>query len=102
MLAIQPAGKSGNVGCVSEFVHHKGKGIDMVDRYDRYNLDVAAPEEVPIVLETVANFYRESAAELESAWQDRSAGKVWDDFATILECAAESCRKALIRRGFTV
>jgi hypothetical protein len=65
---------------------------------DRYNLDVATPEEVPIILETVANYYRESQSELCSAWQDENAGKVWADFARILERAAESCRKAISKR----
>ena len=63
-----------------------------------YDLDVATPEEVPTVLETVANRYRESADELSSAWQDGNAGKVWADFATILDRAAESCRKAISKR----
>jgi hypothetical protein len=63
-----------------------------------YDLDVATPEEVPAILETIANRYRESAAELSSTWQDRSAGKVWADFATILDRAADSCRKAISRR----
>ena len=63
-----------------------------------YNLDVAAPEEVPAILETVADHYRESASELSSAWQDGNAGKVWADFATILDRAAESCRKAISKR----
>lgn len=67
---------------------------------DRYNLDVADPDSVPIVLETVANFYRESAGELEGAWQDKQCGKVWEDFARILDRAAQSCRKALDKRGF--
>ena len=67
---------------------------------DRYNLDVADPDSVPIVLETVANFYRESAGELEGAWQDKQCGKIWEDFARILDRAAQSCRKALDKRGF--
>ena len=65
---------------------------------DHYNLDVATPEEVPVILETVAKHYRESAVELSSAWQDHNAGKVWTDFATILDRAAESCRKAITKR----
>lgn len=65
---------------------------------DRYNLDVDAPEKVPIVLETVANYYRESASELASAWQEKSAGKIWDDFARILDRAAQQCRKAVAKR----
>ena len=67
---------------------------------DRYNLDVATPEDVPTVLETVANFYRESVGDLQSAWQDQEVGKVWGDFATVLDRAAKSCRKALARRSF--
>lgn len=63
-----------------------------------YNLDVDTPEQVPVVLETVANRYRESAAELVAAWQDRSAGKCWVDMARILDRAAESCRKAIANR----
>jgi hypothetical protein len=63
------------------------------------NLDVDALEKVPVVLETVANHYRESASELAGAWQDAEAGKIWADFARILDRAAESCRKAIHRRG---
>jgi hypothetical protein len=66
--------------------------------FDRYNLDVATPDDVPVVLETVANHYRESASELASAWQDRTAGKVWEDIARILDRAAESCRKSIRNR----
>jgi hypothetical protein len=63
----------------------------------KYNLDVASPEEVPAILEAVADRYRDSAAELAGAWQDRSAGRVWADLATILDRAAASCRKAIHR-----
>jgi acyl-CoA reductase-like NAD-dependent aldehyde dehydrogenase len=63
-----------------------------------YDLDLATPEEVPTILEAIANQYRESASELAGAWQDRNAGKVWADFATILDRAAESCRKAISKR----
>ena len=63
-----------------------------------YELDVATPEEVPDILETVADRYRESASELSSVWQDGNAGKIWDDFANILDRAAESCRKAITKR----
>jgi hypothetical protein len=64
----------------------------------QYDLDVAGPEEVPAILEAVADHYRQSVVELSSAWQDGNAGKVWGDFATILDRAAESCRKAISRR----
>jgi hypothetical protein len=62
-----------------------------------YSLDVAAPEDVPIVLLSVASHYRESAAELQGAWQDRNAGAIWARFATILDRAAEQCRKQLAK-----
>jgi hypothetical protein len=65
---------------------------------ESYNLDVAAPEEVPAVLDAVAEHYRESSITLMSDWQDDSAGKVWGDFATILDRAADTCRKAIRKR----
>jgi hypothetical protein len=65
---------------------------------DIYNLDVATPEEVPCVLDAAADRYRESDTELMIAWQDGNAGKVWADIASILNRAAESCRRAIRRR----
>jgi hypothetical protein len=62
------------------------------------DLDVDTPEKVPAVLRDAAEKYREAATELQSAWQDSQAGKVWEDFATILERAAESCGKAIQKR----
>ena len=63
-----------------------------------YDLDMTTPEEVPTILEVIADRYRDSAAELSSAWQDGNAGKIWGDFATIFDRAAESCRKAITKR----
>ena len=63
-----------------------------------YNLDCAAPDDVPAVLESIAEHYRESAAELAASWQDNTAGKVWQDFAAILDRAATACRKSLANR----
>lgn len=62
------------------------------------SLDVATPEEVPDVLRRAADHYRESQGELSSAWQDENAGKVWADFATILDRAAQSCERAISKR----
>ena len=67
---------------------------------NNYDLDVDTPEKFPVVLECVANHYRESASDLSAAWQDREAGKIWADFATILDRAAASARRALTKRGF--
>jgi len=38
------------------------------------DLDVDAPEKVPRVLRAASEAFQASAAELESAWQDREAG----------------------------
>ncbi len=65
---------------------------------ERFSLDVATPEDFPAVLETVAEHYRESQGELSSAWQDTNAGKVWGDFANILERAAKSARLVIAKR----
>ena len=60
--------------------------------------DCDTPEKVPVILANAAEAFRDSAAELQGAWQDQNAGKVWADFATILDRAAESCRKAIAKR----
>jgi hypothetical protein len=64
-----------------------------------YNLDICTPEELPIKLRWIADQYGDSQSELSAAWQDEHAGKIWSDFATILYRAAESCDKALTKRG---
>jgi hypothetical protein len=70
--------------------------------FERKSTDLAncaAPEEVEVMLSRIANMFNESAAELSSAWQDNEAGKVWGDFARIMERAAEQCAKARAKRG---
>jgi len=59
------------------------------------DLDVESPVQVPQVLRQAADRFRESADELQSAWQDQHAGKVWTAIATILDRAASSCEKAI-------
>jgi acyl-CoA reductase-like NAD-dependent aldehyde dehydrogenase len=59
------------------------------------DLDVDTPEKVAEVLRRAAQRFYESAGELESAWQDKNAGKVWERMARILERAADSCEGAL-------
>jgi hypothetical protein len=51
------------------------------------------------MLRRIADMFNESATELSSAWQDNEAGKVWGDFARIMERAAEQCAKARAKRG---
>lgn len=61
------------------------------------NLDVASPEELPNVLRLAAQKFCEAHSELEGAWQDPNAGKVWSAFARILERAAASCDRAIAK-----
>lgn len=67
----------------------------------RQSLDIAdcdTPESLPALLRRAADRFREDQGELSSAWQDRNAGRVWGDFATILERAARSCDTAIAKR----
>ena len=59
----------------------------------KMDLDVDSPEKVAVVLRRAADAYYESASELESAWQDRGAGKPWTKLARILERAADQAEK---------
>jgi hypothetical protein len=58
------------------------------------DLDVAAPEQLAKVLRDTADKFRQSTLELQSAWQDPQAGRVWSEFARILERAADQSEKA--------
>jgi hypothetical protein len=58
--------------------------------------DADAPEKVAIILRRVADKYRESTGELQSAWGDQGI-VIWDKLATILERAARSCETAVSR-----
>ena len=53
------------------------------------DLDVDAPDQVAPVLRRAAEAYEESATELNSAWQDKSAGWPWHVIATVLKVAAK-------------
>lgn len=61
------------------------------------DLDVATPEEVAQVLRAAADKYGQSESDLQSAWQDEAAGRVWREFAKIFERAAASCDKAVAK-----
>ena len=62
----------------------RGNGTDL-------DLDVDAPEKVANVLRRAADKYWESESELQSMWQDPRAGRIWREFAKILERAADQC-----------
>lgn len=68
---------------------------------DKMNLDVAAPDLVPMVLSRVVEKYRASAAELRSAWQDGNAGAEWNKIANVLEKADVKIREMLASMGYT-
>lgn len=59
--------------------------------------DAAAPEDVADILRRAADKFRESVPELQSAWQDDGAGKVWGKLANALETAARACDRATAR-----
>lgn len=59
----------------------------------KLNLDVDAPDKVAAVLRAAADAYTESHAELQSAWQDKNAGREWPAIAKILDQAAAKIEK---------
>jgi hypothetical protein len=62
---------------------------------DGLDLDVDDPGKVAGVLRRAADRFHESASELESAWQNPKAGRVWSHIARILESAASKADKAV-------
>lgn len=58
------------------------------------NLDCACPEDVAKILRQAAQRYGESEGELQAAWGDEKAGRVWRELAKILDRAADQCDKA--------
>ena len=61
------------------------------------DLAVDSPEAVADVLREAAEQYRESAAELESAWQEKAAGRPWTQIAGLLDGCADRIEKAVGR-----
>ena len=59
------------------------------------NLDVNSPDKVADVLRDAAQRYYDTSSELESSWQDKSAGAPWIKIARILDRAAASIDKTL-------
>lgn len=59
-----------------------------------FDLDVSAPDKVSTVLRKAAQRFYEDAGELESAHQDRTAGRPWVKIAQALEAAADRIDKS--------
>lgn len=45
------------------------------------------------MIREIAQTYREDAAELQSAWQDPKAGKIWEIFGRELEAIADKIER---------
>lgn len=63
------------------------------------DLGVDAPNKVEHVLRVTADLYRQSAMDLALSWQEKNAGRIWTDFARILEKAADHCEKTRQKYG---
>jgi hypothetical protein len=61
--------------------------------------DYDTPESAAAAVYDAAQQMAEDASELQSAWQDRNAGKIWEKFSRILERAAAAMQKE-IDRGY--
>ena len=55
--------------------------------------EVATPEDAIQQMRDAAQAYNEAAAELQAAWQDDDAGKVWEILAYDLEAAADRAQE---------
>jgi len=64
------------------------------DRMLDLDLNVDAPDKVAAVLRRAAEAYYATESELQAAWQDRTAGRVWREMAKALERAAIRCEQA--------
>lgn len=57
----------------------------------------AAPEDVPKALRAAAEKYEQDAADLQAAWSDPNAGKVWLAFARRLRRTADGLERDIER-----
>ena len=53
------------------------------------------PESAVYAVYAAAEKMRQDASELQSSWQDRNAGKIWEMFSRILERAAAAMQKEI-------
>lgn len=51
--------------------------------------EAQAPDQVAYILRNAAQAYRESQGDLQAAWQDPAAGRVWPKIAKRLEKLAD-------------
>jgi hypothetical protein len=59
--------------------------------------DPATPEGIPVALRAAADLFAQSREDLAVSWQDRDAGRVWGEFARILNRAADACDRAIAK-----
>ena len=59
--------------------------------------DPATPEGIPAALRAAAELFAQSREDLAANWQDRNAGRVWGEFARIMERAADACDRAIAK-----
>lgn len=67
----------------------------------KFDLDVETPEAVARILREVAEQFACDAYTLNASWQSKSAGRVWNRMAKVLEQAATRCEQILNQEGFT-
>lgn len=61
--------------------------------------DPATPEDIPQIMRNAAQKMREQTGELQSAWQDAGAGRVWTSIAKELEKSADRIAR-IAARGY--
>lgn len=57
--------------------------------------DAESPQAVPAILRAAADKYSEAFIELQSAWQDRSAGAEWATISRELEKLADRIERLI-------
>ena len=53
------------------------------------------PEQVPVVLRNAAQAMYEAEGELQAAWQDKHAGRVWHELGKVLDACADKAEKVV-------
>lgn len=66
----------------------------------KLDLDVETPAAVARILREAADQFAADAANLDAAWQSKSAGRVWNRMARVLDHAATRCEQILNQEGW--